>query len=64
MRHAPLEQVVQHAWAIGQTIDLAGIGYGRIHWGNFRDIHTDPFPYYFFLAGLARTCMATRSVAW
>lgn len=60
LQTAPLEEIIRCAWKIGRTFDLAGIGYGRIHWGNFKDTITDPFPYYFFLAGITRYCSATR----
>lgn len=51
---APLEEIVHEAWDIGRSIDLSGIGYGRIHWGNKADVLDHPFPYYFFLAGVVR----------
>ena len=54
--------LVRRAWSEGQAIDLHGIGYGRIHWGNERDIHAEPFPYYHFLAGLV-SAMGVRTVA-
>ncbi len=60
LRSAPLDHIVHCAWEIGKTIDLTGIAYGRIHWGNFQDVQTAPIPYYFFLAGLARLSGATR----
>lgn len=49
-----MEELVRSAWEEGQKIDLSGVGYGRIHWGNFRDEGNTPYPYYFFLAGLVR----------
>jgi predicted O-methyltransferase YrrM len=49
-----LKSIVTEAWAVGQTIDLSGIGYGRIHWGNKEDVDDSPHPYYHFLAGLVR----------
>lgn len=60
LQNAPLAEIVRGAWQIGRTIDLSGIGYGRIHWGNFKDIITEPLPYYFFLAGITRLCTAAR----
>lgn len=57
---APLDELVSWAWKIGNAIDLTGVGYGRIHWDNFRDIITDPLPYYFFLAGFVRLVHAAR----
>jgi len=47
-------ELVERAWASGQKLDLEGIGYGRIHWGNFKEIKTTPSPYYHFLAGLVK----------
>ena len=49
-----MDTIVRDAWIEGQRFDLTGIGYGRIHWGNYRDISNTPFPYYQFLAGLVR----------
>ena len=49
-----METIVRDAWLEGQSVDLTGIGYGRIHWGNFRDKSDQPFPYYHFLSGLVR----------
>jgi len=37
----------------GAAVQLEGIGYGRIHWGNEEDILTDNNSYYRFLAGAA-----------
>lgn len=54
INEAPMGEIVSEAWRIGRTIDLTGIGYGRIHWGNNTDTVEHPFPYYFFLAGLVR----------
>jgi hypothetical protein len=60
LRAGPLEEIIRGAWSVGRAIDLSGIGYGRIHWGNGTDIVTKPSPYYFFLAGFARVCNAAR----
>lgn len=60
LQFAPLEEIVRCAWKIGRTIDLTGVGYGRVHWDNFQDIITEPFPYYFFLAGFANLSQAGR----
>jgi predicted O-methyltransferase YrrM len=57
-----MEDIVSEAWRIGQGIDLSGIGYGRIHWGNKTDIREQPFSYYFFLAGIVRLLNATTLV--
>lgn len=46
--------LVERAWDSGQQLDLEGIGYGRIHWGNFKEVSTTPSPYYYFLAGLVK----------
>jgi len=46
-----LVDVVVNAWNVGNTIDLSGIGYGKIHWGNHKDIVKEPFDYYQFLSG-------------
>jgi len=57
MKHwteATARELVERAWSSGQAMDLEGIGYGRIHWGNFRDIRTTPSSYYYFLAGLVK----------
>lgn len=47
-------ELVARAWDSGQQLDLEGIGYGRIHWGNFKEVSTKPSPYYYFLAGLVK----------
>lgn len=49
-----LPTIVRNAWADGQKIDLSGVGYGRLHWGNQTDVRDEPSPYYYFLAGLVR----------
>jgi len=57
MKHwteATARELVARAWKSGQAMDLEGIGYGRIHWGNFKDIRSTPSPYYYFLAGLVK----------
>jgi plasmid stability protein len=55
-----LTSLVRTAWGVGRTIDLPGIGYGRIHWGNQTDVVSHPYPYYHFLAGLVRVTGARR----
>jgi predicted O-methyltransferase YrrM len=45
--------LAEAAWTAGSEIDLDGIGYGRIHWGNKTDVKHEPSSYYKFLAGLA-----------
>ena len=46
-----LIDVVTNAWKVGNAIDLSGVGYGQIHWGNRKDIIKEPFDYYKFLSG-------------
>lgn len=60
IKTVPLHDLVRHAWQEGQRIDLEGIGYGRIHWGNASDVIDFPLPYYRFLAGLVRSLNFTR----
>jgi hypothetical protein len=50
----PLREIVSSAWQIGKTINLDGVGYGKVHWGEGKQIITSPFAYYFFLAGIVR----------
>lgn len=57
---SPLPEIVKEAWETGQTIDLATVGYGRIHWGNKQDVDDHPHPYYYFLAGIVRTFGLSR----
>jgi hypothetical protein len=58
----PLADTIRDAWALRGSFDLAGIGYGRIHWGNRTDRIQTPFPYYYFLAGIVRLLGARRIV--
>jgi len=55
-----LEDIVRSAWDVGKEIDLSGIGYGRIHWGNREDVKDQPSSYYYFLAGLVRKFSLAR----
>jgi hypothetical protein len=55
-----LHDVVRQAWTMGQTIDLAGVGYGPPHWTGDDRFVTAPAPYYFFLAGLVRSQQCRR----
>ena len=55
-----LAEIVRESWKVGQTIELSGIGYGQIHWGNSTDVLDSPFPYYYFLAGLVRNLKLAR----
>lgn len=54
--------LVRAAWDIGQQIDLSGIGYGRIHWGDRKQIRNQPDAYYYFLAGVARLLRAQGAI--
>jgi hypothetical protein len=58
----PLSDIVDRAWRLRETMDLTTIGYGRIHWGNLTDTVTNPFNYYYFLAGLVRLLGVRRIV--
>ncbi len=55
-----LEEVVRNAWKVGNTINLSGVGYGKIHWGNEIDIIADPFDYYKFLSGFVASLELNR----
>ena len=55
-----LTEIIEAGWEAGSGIDLEGIGYGRIHWGNSRDIKTTPGPHYYFLSGLVQTFGLSR----
>jgi hypothetical protein len=55
-----LAEIVRRAWAVGQTLDLSGIGYGPNHSKEGERFLTLPEPYYFFLAGLVRSQMCNR----
>lgn len=48
-----LEQIVRDAWARGASVDLAGVGYGRQHWGDMSAIASEAPSYYRTLAGFA-----------
>jgi hypothetical protein len=60
LRTMSMTDIVTAAWSMRDKIDLTGIGYGRISWGNGQDVITDPFPYYFFLAGMVRLTGASH----
>lgn len=49
-----LPEIIQTGWDVGSEIDLEGIGYGRIHWGNHKDVKETPGNHYYFLAGLVK----------
>ena len=55
-----LEAVIKAAWETGHEVGLAGVGYGRIHWGNQTDISDTPLSYYYFLSGLVKTLRYSR----
>ena len=50
----PIADIVRTAYALGKTIDISAIGYGRVHWGNQQDVLDTPVPYYYLLAGMVR----------
>lgn len=55
-----IREIVRHAWTVGQTIQLpADVCYGPAHWGGAKKFHDEPFPYYYFLAGLVRSQSCT-----
>jgi hypothetical protein len=52
----PIREIVRNAWMVGQTIQLpADVCYGPAHWDGAKEFHDEPFPYYYFLAGLVRS---------
>jgi cephalosporin hydroxylase len=55
-----IKEELEEIWQSGQDVDLAGVGYGRIHWENQSDIWNTPTPYYYFLAGWCRLFHARR----
>ena len=55
-----LDRLVDDAWSLRDEFDLSKISYGRVHWGDFKQILTKPFSYYYFLAGLVRLTGARR----
>src|SRR5262245_14096659 len=56
---APIREIVRQAWMVGQTISLSNVCYGPSHWDGGKRFHNEPFPYYFFLAGLVRSQSCT-----
>ena len=53
---ASIREIVRSAWTVGQTIQLpADVCYGPVHWDGAKKFHEEPFPYYYFLAGLVRS---------
>lgn len=60
LRSTDLKTIVLKAWEEGQKVDLRGIGYGRIHWGNKTDVIDETIPYYHFLAGIVRIFKFSR----
>lgn len=52
-----LQELCIEAWEAGQSIDLTGCTYGPSHTvAGF--VHTEPYQYYYFLAGLCRVIKA------
>lgn len=60
LANTSLPDIVHQAWDVGSKIVLDGIGYGRIHWGNNKDIKTTPGNHYYFLAGLVKAFDCSR----
>lgn len=58
----PIAELVADAWELRTQFDLATVGYGKVHWGDMREVLTTPFSYYYFLAGIARLSSARRIV--
>src|SRR5437763_10573119 len=59
---APMREIVLEAWRHHDQFNLDGIGYGRIHWGNFTDVSQGPNDYYFFLASMVFLTSSRRVV--
>lgn len=57
-----MKELVQDAWALRSQFDLSNTGYGKVHWGDMKQVVTTPFSYYFFLAGIARLTGARHIV--
>jgi predicted O-methyltransferase YrrM len=53
-----VETAILEAWDIGQCFDLSDCLYGTPHWAGAPPIH--PYPYYFFLAGIAHSQRCRR----
>jgi Methyltransferase domain len=57
-----MKELVEDAWTLRSEFDLSNVAYGKVHWGDMKQIVTTPFSYYFFLAGIARLTQARRIV--
>jgi hypothetical protein len=57
----PLSDIIREAWTRRADFDLRGVAYGRAHWGD-EGIISEPFPYYFFLAGMVNLTGSQRIV--
>lgn len=62
MAKPDLPALVRDAWHRGETIDLAGAGYGRIHWGDRTRVVTHSMDYYRTLAGFAALTGAKTAI--
>lgn len=62
IKTSSLADLVRMAWSEKQDLDLEGIGYGRIHWGDQKAVRTQPFSYYYLLAGMIRITRARRVI--
>src|SRR5262245_9451833 len=49
---APIAELGRADWSVGHTIGLPHVCYGPAHWNGGKKFHDEPFPYYYFLAGL------------
>jgi hypothetical protein len=57
-----MKELVEDAWTLRSQFDLSDVAYGKVHWGDMKQILTTPFSYYFLLAGIARLTQARRIV--
>ena len=55
-----MERLVEDAWSLRTEFDLSKVAYGTVHWGDFKQVLTEPFSYYYFLAGVVRLTGARR----
>src|SRR5215469_5429429 len=56
----PVEAAISKAWDVGQSLNLDNCLYGIPHWGGVPPDR--PYPYYFFLAGIAATQGCSRAL--
>jgi hypothetical protein len=63
-RKSDPKNFVRNAWDAGASVPLGGIGYGRKHWDDEKEIVTDAsdWPYYRLLAGTAVLLGATSAL--